>query len=294
MEKLEYLWGFENSFLKTSTYQTLKSEICQQLIDLTKKLICEIQYQNRTYLSKVILTQEIMDKWKQISTRIECLAPNCDFVAQRMELSETSDTGKSSYYEELPISRETLLTKISVVIIELTSSAEAFLKNEKELRRRIQKLGVEDGRVPGRLVGFRTICRLKNQRKVLQKIFETSKNIDREEENHRLAESQWMLDVIMKDRILTAILDRDEIVQKTLGKLRELSKFAFSIYEDKLNEQILNEENTEVDPELRAETDPDMSRFSDITADYKRESKKRRRRGQRESLGRIGKKRGGG
>jgi hypothetical protein len=50
-----------------------------------------------------------------------------------------------------------------------------------------------------------------------------------------------MLDCILQDRLLNSILNRDQIIDKTLQKLRELSKYAFSVYEDKVNEQILSE-----------------------------------------------------
>ena len=242
MKKLSYLWDFDSNFLKSTSYEGLKHEICLQLIKLTTDLIKDIEYENRTFMSKIIVPKDSISKWKEVSVKINSLAPNCDLIAQKMDSVQSAKSAKWSYYHDLSTNKDSLLTKISVLIIELSSSAEAFEKVDLDLRKRLKKSIFDGGEmVPGRIVSFKLLNKLKNQRKVLQKIFSASKNLDMSYQNQKLLDCQWILDCILQDRLLNSILNRDRIVDKTLLKLRELSKYAFSVYEDKVNEQILGE-----------------------------------------------------
>lgn len=245
MKKLSYLWDFDSNFLKSTSYESLKHEICLQLIKLTTDLLNNIEYENRTFMSKIIVPTESISRWRDLSAKINSLAPNCDLIARKMNSVHSSKISKSgSYYHDFSVNRDSLLTKISVLIIELSSSAEAFQKVHMDLKKRLKKSIFDEGEmVPGKIVSRKLLTKLKNQKMVLQKIFSASKNLDMDyNKNQKLMDCQWMLEIIMKDRLLNSILSRDEIIDKILIKLRELYKHAFSVYEDKVNEQILGEE----------------------------------------------------
>lgn len=243
MNKLSYLWDFDSNFLKSTTYEELRHEICLQLIKLTADLIKDIEYENRTFMSKIIVPKDSISSWKDVSVKINSLAPNCDFLAKKINSMQTSKMSKSSgYYNDFSANKDSLLTKISVLIIELSSSAEAFESVNQDLKKRLRKSTFANGRqVPGHIVPFHLLNKLKNQRIVLQKIFSASKKVEMDYQNQKLMDCEWMLSCILQDRLLNSILNRDQILDKTLEKLRELSRFAFSIYEDKINEQILGE-----------------------------------------------------
>jgi hypothetical protein len=194
-------------------------------------------------MSKIIVPKDTITRWKNVSVKINSLAPNCDIIARKINSMKNSKIGKSSsYYNDFSVSKDSLLTKISVLIIELSSSAESFQNVDRDLDKRIKKSIFDDNKlIPGKIVSYKLLSKLKNQRTVLQKIFSVSKNLDTDYRNQKLSDCEWILDCILQDRLLNSILNRDEIVDKTLHKLRELSKFAFSVYEDKVNEQILSE-----------------------------------------------------
>ena len=243
MKKLSYLWDFDSNFLKSTSYDDLKHEICLQLIKLTADLIKDIEYENKTFMSKIIVPKDSILQWKNVSIKINSLAPNCDQIAQKLKSMSASKIGKSSsYYNDFSVSKDSLLTKISVLIIELSSSAESFQNIDKDLHKRIKKsIFNNEQMVPGKIVPYKLLNKLKNQRTVLQKIFSVSKNLDTNHQSQKLSDCEWMLDCILQDKLLNSILNRDQIIDKTLQKLRELSKYAFSVYEDKVNEQILSE-----------------------------------------------------
>ena len=244
MKKLSYLWDFDSNFIKSSSYDGLKKEICLQLIKLTADLIKDIVYENKTFMSKIIVPKNSISQWKKVSVKINSLAPNCDLIAQKIDSVHASKIGKSnSYYNDFSMNKDSLLTKISVLIIELSSSAEAFQNVDQDLKKRLKNSIFNKGEmVPGRIVSYKLLNKIKNQRKVLQKIFSASKNLSTSNENQKLLDCEWTLDCILQDKLLTSILNRDQIIDKTLLKLRELSQYAFSVYEDKVNEQILGEE----------------------------------------------------